>query len=1051
METVLESPVMMNESSIPLNVSEAMMLAGHAEAEGERAAHALSPHAADRPPSNSPAPPIPGRYGTLSPSQSAPLSQSTLGAGPGSGMEYEIDPAILEALRTPKERLFVLKLADAMENLINERGLGKPNARTSFQPASSYQRLLVHRCSAYYKLTPEAEQATKAIVVTVNPDSRVPPRRISELVPAESTSSQPTFKIMRRTTPDQRNKTRALTPNTSVSALSPSEAAQSEPPSSSSSSAPASSTTELALQALDGIDPDDPDAAILKELGLPPPKARSSGPGTTTPRKTIEEREAAYLEAKRRIFSDFPEREKEAARLREDREREREVRDLHRELAAEEEERGAVGVGASDSSGTTSQPYGGLGPSGSPDPQSGAADLSASAVYYPSLYDPSGSGEAGSSNAERSAPVQPGLDQPYPLPPSNTPFDQTHGHYTPAYPLSPYAGTPYPPYPTGVNGMHMAGPQQQVMGPYVQYPSQTPIQMGVIPMIPYPYYPPPQSWGDPQNGFMPAAPGMENAMGQNGYPMYAVAMQPPSLWTPAPPPHQRQHQPGRQPNDGPHQSNQPHPQQLHPNAPSFIPSHPSLPPAPYFNPNVPQQPYPQQQQMRPPLPPHAQNYTFSPQGSSSQRQLWNPNSSGGGGNNNNNNSGKKDAQGRNGGPGNGQQQRSGGNNRGMPPPFAPTASISPSSSPVKLGLTPSSRSHNRNGSRDYGKSSASIIATPMTQTSMGPGETRSRNSSVSSTSARSALVLGSRMWGSGVLGGMSPVSPGRAGSLSNLSSPDPCVGGDIGGMAARIGLGRGLGARRGSGSAAGSLGSGSNGGESGTRTPLDETASVSSSISSASSSRTFTSTSSKHPSLPARPDWSMGPMGLLHATSSRASISSQSSTRANPRSVSSNNSNPAHSRSHSSQSHAQTSTYPILQPTDFPPLPGAPSNGQGPPPHRPLMTLVPQDTAWGDGRLNMMTSAGPLQNGISGGTMPPPIYMNGRSRESGGGGSFQHGGGTNNLPQMVIDMPHAKQTGRASTPVGIPRSTSSELVNGTLSGEMARLDVTDGVTTAAES
>lgn len=122
METVLESPVMMNESSIPLNGSEAVMLPGRAEVEGERAAHASSPQAADWPPSNSPALSATGRSGTLSPSLPGPPSQSTAGAGSSSGGECEIDPAILEALKTPKERLFVLKLADAMESLINERG-----------------------------------------------------------------------------------------------------------------------------------------------------------------------------------------------------------------------------------------------------------------------------------------------------------------------------------------------------------------------------------------------------------------------------------------------------------------------------------------------------------------------------------------------------------------------------------------------------------------------------------------------------------------------------------------------------------------------------------------------------------------------------------------------------------------------------------------------------------------------------------------------------------------------------------------------------------------
>lgn len=40
-------------------------------------------------------------------------------------------------------------------------------------PATSYQRLLVHRCSAYYKLSPETDPVTKTIVVYYRAESRM--------------------------------------------------------------------------------------------------------------------------------------------------------------------------------------------------------------------------------------------------------------------------------------------------------------------------------------------------------------------------------------------------------------------------------------------------------------------------------------------------------------------------------------------------------------------------------------------------------------------------------------------------------------------------------------------------------------------------------------------------------------------------------------------------------------------------------------------------------------------------------------------------------------
>ena len=46
-------------------------------------------------------------------------------------------------------------------------------ARADLSPATSYQRLLVHRCSAYYKLVPENDPITKGIFVLYTADSRM--------------------------------------------------------------------------------------------------------------------------------------------------------------------------------------------------------------------------------------------------------------------------------------------------------------------------------------------------------------------------------------------------------------------------------------------------------------------------------------------------------------------------------------------------------------------------------------------------------------------------------------------------------------------------------------------------------------------------------------------------------------------------------------------------------------------------------------------------------------------------------------------------------------
>jgi hypothetical protein len=66
-------------------------------------------------------------------------------------------------LNPQKDRLYVLKLAESMEELIRERPLG---SRIDLRPASSYQRLLVHRCAGYYNLQQEPLPHTIGVITT---------------------------------------------------------------------------------------------------------------------------------------------------------------------------------------------------------------------------------------------------------------------------------------------------------------------------------------------------------------------------------------------------------------------------------------------------------------------------------------------------------------------------------------------------------------------------------------------------------------------------------------------------------------------------------------------------------------------------------------------------------------------------------------------------------------------------------------------------------------------------------------------------------------------
>ncbi|KAG9089840.1 hypothetical protein FRC06_001365, partial [Ceratobasidium sp. 370] len=184
---------------------------------------------------------------SLATSNTAPPSEA--------GARDEPDATIVEALNGPKDRLFVLKLGEDFDTLLNERG-STPGKRCTYTIASSYQRMLVHRCAQYYRLVIEVDN--KTITVGIGPESRVPKSRIAEIAPQEKATT-PAFKIMRRSA-DER--ARAKQPGRS-----------------------------------DSTEEDQGDGTA----GTDEVKRR--------PQMTIEERTAAYEQARSRIFEGFQEKE----------------------------------------------------------------------------------------------------------------------------------------------------------------------------------------------------------------------------------------------------------------------------------------------------------------------------------------------------------------------------------------------------------------------------------------------------------------------------------------------------------------------------------------------------------------------------------------------------------------------------------------------------------------------------------------------------------------------------------------------------------------------
>ncbi|KAK1227280.1 hypothetical protein PQX77_009732 [Marasmius sp. AFHP31] len=216
--------------------------------------------------SDSPPPSITDAARSSSPPSSLNGSQSQNGEPfAQTGQLSDVDPQIIEALKS-KDRLWVLKMGEAMEGLINDRN----RTRIDLTPSNPYQRLLAHRCCTYYKLSPETNPITKIIYVSSTHESRVPQKRIAELVPAEPTT-QPMFRIMQRTQLDRKVK-----PQSSASSVAGEEADLSD------------------------VEP--------SETGSMGGRSATNG---SAKKRTFEEREAEYNKARSRIFNEHDEKGKD--------------------------------------------------------------------------------------------------------------------------------------------------------------------------------------------------------------------------------------------------------------------------------------------------------------------------------------------------------------------------------------------------------------------------------------------------------------------------------------------------------------------------------------------------------------------------------------------------------------------------------------------------------------------------------------------------------------------------------------------------------------------
>ncbi|KAL8728962.1 MAG: hypothetical protein Q9166_005057 [cf. Caloplaca sp. 2 TL-2023] len=145
--------------------------------------------------------------------------------GPVFQMNYrDPDEKLLEALESPKDRLFVLRLEHDVINFIQDSAEQTLDLRSQ----NSFCRLLAHKLADYYALTHHADSAQNIVRLYRTPYCQIraplsayPQANSHTDTPA---STQPAVKIMRRVGLSKDNTGADFGPNTTASSVAPSKA-----------------------------------------------------------------------------------------------------------------------------------------------------------------------------------------------------------------------------------------------------------------------------------------------------------------------------------------------------------------------------------------------------------------------------------------------------------------------------------------------------------------------------------------------------------------------------------------------------------------------------------------------------------------------------------------------------------------------------------------------------------------------------------------------------------------------------------------------------------
>lgn len=209
----------------------------------------------------------------------------------------QLDETLSDALKSARDRPFVLRQEQDMRDFISDAA----RSELVLPLMNSYQRLLVHRCADYCRLQRDVDGETKTVTLTKPPGLRLPALTLLQVWTQATTALRPQDMSPFANLPEASNQYANRDLSTTSS------------PVAGSSSASSTGPTKTAFKIM-RRDPSLGSSLLANRSDV---NGSSSESASKRNRKdmTIEEREAAYREARQRIFGDEQAEAESAAAL----------------------------------------------------------------------------------------------------------------------------------------------------------------------------------------------------------------------------------------------------------------------------------------------------------------------------------------------------------------------------------------------------------------------------------------------------------------------------------------------------------------------------------------------------------------------------------------------------------------------------------------------------------------------------------------------------------------------------------------------------------------